>query len=111
MILHPELENYPVDNLLFVGAEEFSLVVRLIDLSEGDVDGVRQAWVLVEMWFPWSDLAEFRKVGLALRVLVLLGGEGLYSGMLGSASSLSLLGLLVPSLSLVGVRAGSCCWP
>ena len=24
VILHPELEHYPVDNLLFVGAEEFS---------------------------------------------------------------------------------------
>ena len=24
VILHPELENYPVDNLLFMGVEEFS---------------------------------------------------------------------------------------
>jgi len=87
------------------------MVVRLIDLSEGDVDGVRLAWALVEMWFPWSDLAVFREVGLPLSVLVLLGGEWLYSVILGSASSLSLPGSLVPSLSLVGVRAGSCCWP
>jgi len=87
------------------------MLVRLIDLSEGDVDGVRLAWALVEIWFPRSDLAVFREVGLPLSVLVLPGREWLYSGILGSASSLSLLGSLVPSLSLVGVRAGSCCWP
>ena len=87
------------------------MVVRLIDLSEGDMDGVRLAWALAEMWFPLSDLAVFGEVGLPLRVLVLLGGEWLYSGVLGSASSLSLLRWFVPSLSMVGLRAGSCYWP
>ena len=75
------------------------------------MDGVRLAWALVEIWFPRSDLAVFHEVGLPLSVLVLLGGEWRYSGILGSALSLSLLGSLVPSLSLVGVRAGSSCWP
>ena len=85
-------------------------MVRLIDLSEADTDWVRLAGPLGDKLFPCSGMAVLCEVGLPLSVHVLLGGEWLYSGVLGSASSLSLLGSLVASLSL-GVRAGSCCWP
>jgi len=86
------------------------IVVRLIDLSEVDPDGVRLAGPLGDKLFPGWDMAVFCEVGLPLSVHVLLGGEWLYSGGLGSVSSLALLGSLVASLSL-GWRAGSCCWP
>jgi len=85
-------------------------VVRLIDLTEADTDGVRLAGPLSDKLFPCSGMAVFCEVGLPLSVRVLLGGEWLYSGVLGSASALSLLRSLVASLS-VGVRAGSRCWP
>jgi len=66
------------------------MVDRLMDASEGCMDEGCVPSSLGDLWDAASDPALFRVEGPLLNVLVLLGGEWLYSGMLGSASSLSL---------------------
>jgi len=86
------------------------MVVRLIEASDG-AKGEREILdSLGDLGGSDSDLVILLESGLLLSVLVLLGGEWLYSGMLGAISTLSLAESFATLLPLC-VGAASVGWP
>ena len=86
------------------------MVVRLIEASDG-AKGEREILdSLRDLGGSDSGLVLLRESGLLLSVLVLLGREWLYSGMLGSISTLSLAESFAMLLPL-DVGAASVGWP
>ena len=86
------------------------MVVRLIEASDGATGERETPDSLGDLGGGDSGPVLLRESGLLLSVLVLLGGVWLYSGMLGSVSTLSLAESFATLLPL-GVGAALVGWP